>query len=111
MPPAVTTSRRASATWSTSPCRRPARSPPGISTSCAAGAPTRSPTRLKAAGHGAKAYYRTPVHRQPAMLEYAAGAELPVTDELARTHLAIPMSPVLSAQMAGEVVAAARTAG
>jgi len=65
---------------------------------------------LAAAGHGHKAYYRTPVHRQPAMLGYAAGVELPATDELARTHLAIPMSPVLDAAMAGEVVAALRDA-
>jgi len=64
---------------------------------------------LAAAGHGQKPYYRTPVHRQQAMLEYAGGVELPATDELARTHLAIPMSPVLSAEMAGEVVAALRS--
>ena len=63
---------------------------------------------LEARGIGCKAYYRTPVHRQPAMLGYAAGARLPVTDDLARTHLALPMSPVLSAQQAGEVVAAVR---
>jgi dTDP-3-amino-3,4,6-trideoxy-alpha-D-glucose transaminase len=63
---------------------------------------------LPAHGIGCKAYYRTPVHRQPAMLGFAAGAPLPATDELARTHLALPMSPVLSAEQAGEVVAAVR---
>ncbi len=63
---------------------------------------------LAQAGIGCKAYYRTPVHRQPAMLAYAAGARLPVTDDLARTHLALPMSPVLSADQAREVVAAVR---
>jgi dTDP-4-amino-4,6-dideoxygalactose transaminase len=57
---------------------------------------------------GHKAYYRTPVHRQPAMRDVAAGVELAVTDELARTHLALPMSPVLSAAQAAEVVAAVR---
>ncbi len=31
------------------------------------------------------------------MRAYAAGADLPATAEVARTHLAIPMSPVLSA--------------
>jgi dTDP-3-amino-3,4,6-trideoxy-alpha-D-glucose transaminase len=62
---------------------------------------------LSAAGIGARGYYRTPVHRQAAMRPYA-GAELPVTDELARTHLALPMSPVLSAGQAAEVVAAVR---
>jgi dTDP-4-amino-4,6-dideoxygalactose transaminase len=57
---------------------------------------------------GSKAYYRVPTHRQPAMREYAAGVELPVTDEVARTHLAIPMSPVLSRDQAAEVTDAAR---
>jgi len=63
---------------------------------------------LPAHGIGCKAYYRTPVHRQPAMREFAGGVELPATDEVARTHLALPMSPVLGAEQAGEVVAAVR---
>ena len=63
---------------------------------------------LSRAGIGHKAYYRTPVHRQPAMLAYAGGADLPATDELARTHLAIPMSPVLSPADAREVTSAVR---
>jgi dTDP-3-amino-3,4,6-trideoxy-alpha-D-glucose transaminase len=62
------------------------------------------------AGVEARAYYRKPVHRQQAMAPYAAGAELPVTDELARTHLAIPISPLLGADIAATVVAAARAA-
>jgi dTDP-3-amino-3,4,6-trideoxy-alpha-D-glucose transaminase len=66
---------------------------------------------LAAAGHGQKAYYRTPVHLQPAMRDYAGGADLPATMEVARTHLAIPMSPFLGASEAREVVATARTAG
>jgi len=57
---------------------------------------------------GHKAYYRTPVHRQVAMREWGAGVELPATDEAARTHLAIPMSPVLSREQVDEVVVAAR---
>ena len=36
--------------------------------------------------------------------------ELPGTDEAARTHLAIPMSPVLTREQAGEVVATVRDA-
>jgi dTDP-3-amino-3,4,6-trideoxy-alpha-D-glucose transaminase len=60
---------------------------------------------LAAAGHGQKAYYRTPVHLQPAMRGYSNGASLPATDEVARTHLAIPMSPVLSREQAAEVTA------
>jgi dTDP-3-amino-3,4,6-trideoxy-alpha-D-glucose transaminase len=61
---------------------------------------------LKEAGIGHKAYYRLPVHRQAAMAEFGAGVELPATEEVARTHLAIPMSPVLSPEQASEVVAA-----
>lgn len=63
---------------------------------------------LGAAGHGWKAYYRTPVHRQPAMAPWGAGAELPATDEVARTHLAIPMSPLLDAAQAAEVTGTIR---
>jgi dTDP-3-amino-3,4,6-trideoxy-alpha-D-glucose transaminase len=63
---------------------------------------------LKDAGIGQKAYYRLPIHRQPAMAQYAAGVDLPATDEIARTHLAIPMSPVLSAEQAAEVTDAVR---
>jgi dTDP-4-amino-4,6-dideoxygalactose transaminase len=63
---------------------------------------------LKAAGHGQKPYYRTPVHAQPAMREYADGVDLPATAEVARTHLAIPMSPVLTAEQAAEVTGSVR---
>jgi dTDP-3-amino-3,4,6-trideoxy-alpha-D-glucose transaminase len=62
---------------------------------------------LSERGVGCRAYYRVPVHRQPAMAPFG-GAALPATDELARTHLALPMSPLLSAQQAREVVAAVR---
>lgn len=72
------------------------------------GEPARLETALRAAGIGCKAYYRTPVHRQPAMRAWGEGVELPGTEEAARTHLAIPMSPVLSAGQVAEVVAAAR---
>ena len=58
----------------------------------------------------ARAYYRTPIHRQPAMASWAAGVELPVTDELARTNLALPMSPVLTAEQANQVTEAIRAA-
>ncbi|MEA2320173.1 MAG: hypothetical protein QOD81_23 [Solirubrobacteraceae bacterium] len=61
-------------------------------------------------GIGHKAYYRVPAHRQPAMTEWGAGLDLPGTDEAARTHLAIPMSPVLGAEQATEVTAAVRAA-
>jgi dTDP-4-amino-4,6-dideoxygalactose transaminase len=57
-----------------------------------------------------RAYYRTPVHRQAAMKRWGAAAELPVTDELARINLALPMSPVLGAAGAGQVVEAVAAA-
>jgi len=63
---------------------------------------------LREAGHGQKAYYRTPVHEQPSMREYAGDGDLPGTAEAARTHLAIPMSPVLSAEQAAEVTETVR---
>jgi dTDP-4-amino-4,6-dideoxygalactose transaminase len=65
---------------------------------------------LERVGIGQRAYYRTPVHRQPAMREYAPADALPGTEEAARTHLAIPMSPVLDRINAIEVVSAIREA-
>ena len=62
--------------------------------------------KLTAAGVQARAYYRTPLHRQPAMARYAPRRELPVTDELARTIIALPISPVFTRAQAEEVVAA-----
>ncbi len=59
---------------------------------------------------GNKAYYRTPIHRQVAMRAWGAGVELPGTEQAARTHLAIPMSPALSRAQVDEVVAAVRAA-
>jgi len=73
-------------------------------------APDELVAALEAAGIGQKAYYRTPVHRQPAMAAYGAGVELPATEEAARTHLAIPMSAVLSPEQAAEVTDAVRRA-
>ncbi|HVR06218.1 MAG TPA: DegT/DnrJ/EryC1/StrS family aminotransferase [Solirubrobacteraceae bacterium] len=65
---------------------------------------------LSAAGVGNRAYYRTPVHLQESMRTWGAGAELPGTEEAARTHLAIPMSPVLAPAQVAQVVAAVRSA-
>ncbi len=61
---------------------------------------------LAAAGVGYKAYYRTPVHLQAPMRQWAGGVELPATERAAATHLAIPMSPVLTREQADEIVAA-----
>src|SRR5262249_7000517 len=66
---------------------------------------------LDRAGVQARPYYRTPVHRQPAMARWGAHAELPATDELAQTNLALPMSPVLSEEQVREVLAAVHGAG
>jgi dTDP-3-amino-3,4,6-trideoxy-alpha-D-glucose transaminase len=56
---------------------------------------------------GARGYYRVPIHRQPATARFAPAAlELPGTDEVARTHLALPMGPELSEDDVREVVAA-----
>jgi dTDP-3-amino-3,4,6-trideoxy-alpha-D-glucose transaminase len=65
---------------------------------------------LEAGAIGCKPYYRTPVHRQAPMREWGEGVELPATEEAARAHLAIPMSPLLTRAQAEEVVAAARRA-
>jgi dTDP-4-amino-4,6-dideoxygalactose transaminase len=61
---------------------------------------------LARAGVQARATYRTPIHRQPAMARWGSDAQLPVTDELARTSLAIPMGPTLTSEQAREVTAA-----
>jgi dTDP-4-amino-4,6-dideoxygalactose transaminase len=59
----------------------------------------------------ARGYYRTPLHRQAAMAPYVDGnLELPVTEELARTILALPISPVLSDEQVHEVVRAVAAA-
>jgi len=70
--------------------------------------PDRLAAALKARDVGFKAYYRVPVHQQAAMAEYGAGVELPATAEVAATHLAIPMSAVLTRDQADEVVGAVR---
>ena len=44
------------------------------------------------------------------MRPWAPEQELPGTEEAARTHLAIPMSPVLTPEQAAEVVEAADAA-
>jgi len=62
---------------------------------------------LNQAGVGARAYYRVPAHRQPAMARFATEtADLPGTEEAARTGLALPMGTGLPDDAAAEVVAA-----
>jgi dTDP-4-amino-4,6-dideoxygalactose transaminase len=61
---------------------------------------------LRAREIQARGYYRTPLHRQRSMAPFAGDVALPATDAVARENIALPMSPVLSASQAGEVVAA-----
>src|SRR5215211_283319 len=56
-------------------------------------------------GIGARGYYRVPAHRQPAMRDFTA-PELPGTEEVARTNLALPMGTQLGDEAIREVVAA-----
>src|SRR5215217_3456090 len=49
-----------------------------------------------------RGYYRTPVHRQPAI---AAGVDLPRTEEAARTNYALPMGTDLTEEQLRAVVA------
>jgi dTDP-3-amino-3,4,6-trideoxy-alpha-D-glucose transaminase len=72
--------------------------------------PQRLEAALADAGIGFKPYYRTPVHRQPPMRAWAPAVELPGTEQAAARHLAIPMSPRLSAEQAVEVTEAVRGA-
>jgi len=59
----------------------------------------------------ARGYYRTPLHRQPAMAPFAPpGLELPFTEGLAATNLALPMSPSLSPDQVAAVVRATERA-
>jgi dTDP-4-amino-4,6-dideoxygalactose transaminase len=64
--------------------------------------------RLAAAGIGARAYYSTPLHQQPAMRGFAPPAALPGVESAAAESLALPMGPALSEQQAAEVAEAAR---
>jgi dTDP-4-amino-4,6-dideoxygalactose transaminase len=63
--------------------------------------------RLADEGIEARAHYRVPAHRQPGMARFA-GADLPVTDELTHTNVALPMGPELDAGQVAEVVEACR---
>jgi dTDP-4-amino-4,6-dideoxygalactose transaminase len=58
---------------------------------------------LNDAGIEARAYYRVPVHRQPAMTEFG-DVELPGTEEAARTNFAIPMGTGLQSDHVDQVV-------
>ncbi len=65
---------------------------------------------LTGAEIGHRAYYRTPVHRQPAMRTWAGERDLPATERAAAEHLALPMSPLLTREQVDEVVSAVSAA-
>ena len=58
---------------------------------------------LNEAGIGARAYYRVPVHRQPAMTQFG-DYDLAGTEEAARSNFAIPMGTGLQADHVDQVV-------
>jgi dTDP-4-amino-4,6-dideoxygalactose transaminase len=62
------------------------------------------------AGVQARAYYRRPVHVQPAMAAYAPDRPLPATDAAARTIVALPMGPELADDDVAAVAAAVAAA-
>jgi dTDP-4-amino-4,6-dideoxygalactose transaminase len=69
--------------------------------------PDRLLAELAERGVQARSYYRVPLHRQTAMREFAPDdLQLPATDALAATNVALPISPVLGDTQAAEVVAA-----
>ncbi|HKP91727.1 MAG TPA: DegT/DnrJ/EryC1/StrS family aminotransferase [Thermoleophilaceae bacterium] len=62
-------------------------------------------------GIGARGYYRTPVHLQPAMAKYGGpNLSLPATNDIAQTNLALPMGTDLSDEQAAQVVQACKAA-
>jgi dTDP-4-amino-4,6-dideoxygalactose transaminase len=66
---------------------------------------------LESAGVGVRAYYRVPVHLQPAMARWGgSGLELPGTEIAARQNLAFPMGSDLGSDAISEVVSACRGA-
>jgi dTDP-4-amino-4,6-dideoxygalactose transaminase len=65
---------------------------------------------LGAAGIGARAYYTTPLHRQPALRDYVPASPLPGVERAAAESLALPMGPALTEEQAAEVSRATRDA-
>jgi dTDP-4-amino-4,6-dideoxygalactose transaminase len=64
---------------------------------------------LAEAGIESRAYYTTPLYRQPALRPYAPERELPGVEHVAATSLALPMGPALADEQVAAVVAAARS--
>lgn len=65
---------------------------------------------LGAAGIASAVYYPVPLHRQKVFLADCAGVDLPVTEDVARRCLSLPMYPELDDAQIDRVVAAIRSA-
>jgi dTDP-3-amino-3,4,6-trideoxy-alpha-D-glucose transaminase len=63
---------------------------------------------LNEQGVGARGYYRTPIHKQPALQPYIpnTASALPNTDEASKTNVALPMGPHLPQASVHQVVRA-----
>jgi len=66
--------------------------------------------RLAAADIGARAYYSTPLHRQPAVRRFAPRRPLPAVEAAAAESLALPMGPGLTEAEVARVAEAVRAA-
>jgi dTDP-3-amino-3,4,6-trideoxy-alpha-D-glucose transaminase len=65
---------------------------------------------LAGAGIEARAYYTTPLPRQPALAEFDRGTAIPNAERLATQGLALPMGPSLEPDAVGAVVEAVAAA-
>jgi dTDP-4-amino-4,6-dideoxygalactose transaminase len=65
---------------------------------------------LARAGIGARAYYTTPLHRQPALRPFAPPRSLPGVEAAAAESLALPMGPALDDSRVAAVTAAVAAA-
>jgi len=63
---------------------------------------------LAEAGVGSRAYYSIPLHRQPALRDFAPAHGPPNAEHVAATSLALPMGPALAREQAHAVVDAVR---
>ncbi len=66
---------------------------------------------LQERGIEARAYYREPIHRQPAMQAFPPAIDLPATKHLAAQHLALPISAAITNEQIDEVAAAVAELG
>lgn len=58
---------------------------------------------LARAGIASRIYYRPPLHRQPAMARWARDVRLPISEQLALRHLALPAGPWIGPREAAAV--------